>query len=83
MAQQKKEDEKGIREIGLLDHEEMKATASYACSLHPEDLGTCPVGLAEPSDFLHDPEPLQWAADDVTNEPLDPALVRKARAEEI
>ena len=83
VAQQKKRDESELREISLLDHEEMKATVRYACSLHPDELGVCPMDLVAPSDFLCDPDPPQWAADDVTNEPLDPALVRKARAEEI
>ena len=83
VAQQKKRDESELREISLLDHEEMKATVRYACSLHPDELGVCPVDLVAPGDFLHDPDPPQWATDDVTNEPPDPALVRRSRAEEI
>ena len=82
IAQQRKDDENGMREIAILDRGEIKAAASYAHGLHPE-LGMCPTDHAEAAAWLHEPEPEQWARDDVSGEPLDSALVRRARAEEI
>ena len=82
IAAQKKADESELREVGMLDIEEMDDVAKNAYAMHSE-LGMDMVVPEEASASLHEKDGDMWATDDVTGEKLSPALVTEARAEEI
>ena len=86
VAAQKSSDEGGVREVALLECEEMEAILEDAQQYAGLDgISADPTKTKEmqASNVLHEDDSKYWATDDVTGEALVPGLVRNARTEEI